>query len=238
MALSTLIALTLAAGVSAPVRILALTETAGYRHAVIPHAADVLRQLSAREGFVLEVTGDSSRFTDGNLATQDVVIFLLTTQDVLNPAEEAALQRFVRAGGGFVGVHSAADTEYEWAWYGELVGAYFRSHPPVQRARVVVEQPQHFTMRSLPAESWWEDEWYDYRENPRGKVQVLARVDERSYQGGVMGEDHPIVWCRDFEGGRTWYTGLGHTEATWDDARFQAMLRDAILWVARRETAK
>ncbi|GIV01832.1 MAG: hypothetical protein KatS3mg015_0662 [Fimbriimonadales bacterium] len=238
MALSALLAVAAIAFAVPPVRVLALTETAGYRHEVIPHAVSVLRQIAAKEGFVLEVTGDSGRITDGNLTTKDVVVFLLTTGDILNSDEEAALQRFIRSGGGFVGIHSAADTEYEWEWYGRLVGAYFRSHPPVQRARVIVEQPTLFSMRHMPVESWWEDEWYDYRQNPRGRVTVLARVDESSYSGGVMGEDHPIVWQQDFDGGRSWYTGLGHTASTWDDARFQLMLRDAILLVARRDTAK
>lgn len=217
-----------------PPRVLVFSKTAGYRHEAIPTGVEVMRKICSENGFPLEATEDASRFTDGNLATKEVVVFLLTTQNVLNAEQEAALMRFVRAGGGFVGIHSAADTEYDWEWYGELVGAYFRSHPPVQRARVVVEQPSHFTMRSLPRTSEWTDEWYDYRENPRPRVTVLATVDESSYTAGVMGPDHPIVWCREFDGGRSWYTGLGHTVETWNDARFQAVLRDAILWVARR----
>ncbi len=232
--ITSLVLAALVAHAAAPPRVLVFSKTAGYRHEAIPTGVEVMREICSENGFPVEATEDASRFTDGNLATKEVVVFLLTTQDVLNAEQEAALKRFVRAGGGFVGIHSAADTEYEWEWYGELVGAYFRSHPPVQRARVSVEQPNHFTMRSLPHVSEWTDEWYDYRQNPRPRVTVLATVDESSYTGGVMGGDHPITWCREFDGGRSWYTGLGHTAETWNDARFQAMLRDAILWVARR----
>lgn len=221
------------AATSSP-RVLVFSKTAGYRHDAIHTGVEVIRKLCKENGFPMEATEDASRFTDGNLANKEVVIFLLTTQDVLDEDQQTAFVRFIRSGGGFIGIHSAADTEYDWEWYGELVGAYFRSHPPVQKARVIVEDPAHFTMRSLPRTSEWMDEWYDYRQNPRPHVKVLATVDESSYTGGVMGNDHPIIWCREFDGGRSWYTGLGHTIETWNDARFQMILRDAILWVARR----
>jgi cytochrome c len=158
------------------------------------------------------------------------VVFLHTTGDVLDEAGQAALERYVAGGGGFAGVHSAADTEYDWAWYGELVGAYFASHPPVTPAVVRVEDPNHPSTAHLPAEWARADEWYAFRSNPRGRVHVLATVDESSYEPGAaaMGADHPIVCCHEIGAGRAWYTALGHTPESYADPVFREHLWNGI----------
>lgn len=193
-----------------------------------------MKKMAGEQGWEAVITEDAGVFTESLSRDFDVVVFLLTTGDVLTRAQERAMEEFVRSGKGFVGIHSAGDTEYDWAWYGKLVGAYFKSHPPVQKARLVIEDPGHPTVRFLPEVWEREDEWYDYKENPRGRVKVLVRVDEASYRGGTMGEDHPIVWCHEFEGGRSWYTGMGHTEASYQDELFLRMIAEAIKWVARK----
>ena len=151
-----------------------------------------------------------------------------TTGDVLDDAQQSAMQDFVRAGGGFMGIHSAADTEYDWPWYGELVGAWFLGHPPgLQTARVRTE-----TGGVLTTPVWRvTDELYNFRSNPRERVQVLATVDEREYAGGTMGADHPIAWCHAFDGGRAWYTGLGHDITLYADANFLDQLRGGLRYV-------
>lgn len=215
-----------------PVRVLVFSRTAAYRHASIPAAVAAISQLGAEHGYLVDATEDAGAFTDANLARFRAVVFLLTTGDVLDDGQQAAFERYIRAGGGFAGVHSASDTEYGWSWYGQLVGAYFQRHPAVQRAVIRIEDPGHPSMASLPAS--WErtDEWYDFRTNPRGAVHVLATVDESTYSGGGMGRDHPIVWCHAFDGGQSWYTAIGHAAESYADPSFLSHLDGGIESVA------
>jgi type 1 glutamine amidotransferase len=216
-----------------PFSVLVFSKTAGYRHDSIPAAVAAFEGLG-KSGWHVEATEDASQFTAGHLRRFDVVVFLLTTQDVLDERQQAAFEGFVEAGGGYVGVHSACDTEYDWPWYGALVGAYFKSHPPVQEADVILEDRSHPTMDGAPAIWRRRDEWYDFREQPRSKVHVLATVDESTYQGGSMGGDHPVAWCREVGKGRSWYTAMGHTKESYSEPGFVRMLARAALWSGRR----
>jgi cytochrome c len=207
---------------AAPFTVLVYSETAGFRHDVIPDGVAAIEDLAAEHGFEVDTTEDSGRFTDDDLARYDAVIWLNTTGDVLDDAQQGAFERYIQAGGGYVGVHAASDTEYDWAWYGDLVGAYFEGHPAPQDATVKVEDPAHPSTAHL--EPLWErfDEWYNFRTDPRGDVHVLASLDEASYDpgSGAMGPEHPIAWCQEFDGGRSWYTGLGHTAESYTDPAF------------------
>jgi type 1 glutamine amidotransferase len=212
--------------------ILVFSKTAGFRHDSIPAGISAIRQQGGSRGFLVEATEDAGVFADDSLGKYKVVVFLSTTGDVLNPAQEAAFERFIRRGGGFVGVHAAADTEYDWPFYGGLVGAYFAGHPAVQSAAIEIEDASHPATASLPRTWTRRDEWYNFRRNPRGSVAVLATLDERSYSGGTMAPDHPIVWAHSYEGGRAFYTGLGHTQESFSEAAFVDHLGRAILWAA------
>ncbi len=203
-----------------PRAVLVFTKAAAFRHDSIPDAVAAIRRLGLAGGYAVDVAADASAFTDANLARYDAVVFALTTGEVLDGAQEAALQRFIRAGGGFAGIHSASDTEHGSAWYRELVGAEFRSHPAVQRATLRPAERVHPSTRSLPAAWIRTDEWYDFVENPRGAVHVLITLDETTYSGGTMGADHPVAWCRFYDGGRTWYTALGHTRDSYAEPLF------------------
>jgi type 1 glutamine amidotransferase len=193
--------------------VLVFTRTGGYRHDSIGPGVEALRALGNESGFALTHTEDASIFSDAGLSPHDVVIFLSTTGDVLDDSQQAAFERYIRAGGGWVGIHAATDTEYDWAWYGQLIGgAYFRSHPAIQTAVVNVEVSAHASTRHLPASFSIQDELYNFRANPRGAVTVLMTLDEASYVpgDGAMGSDHPIAWYHQLDGGRAWYTALGH----------------------------
>ena len=213
-------------------RILVFTRTAGFRHDSIPVAVDTLRALASDAGFSVEQSEDPALFRDDALWRYRAVVFASTTGDVLDAEQQAAFERYMRKGGGYVGVHAAADTEYEWPWYGELVGAYFVGHPPgLQDTRVTFEgdAAQAF------AQPWRvTDELYNYKRNPRPFVEVIATVDERDYKGGTMGSDHPIAWCHARFGGRAWYTGLGHTEAMYADPIYRAHLLRGLRYVTRQ----
>ncbi|MFF5230826.1 ThuA domain-containing protein [Dactylosporangium sp. NPDC000521] len=213
-----------------PFDVLVFSKTAGFRHDAIPAGITAIKQLGAANGFTVDTTEDGAAFTDANLAKYEVVVWLSTTGDVLDATQQAAFERYIRAGGGYAGVHAASDTEYDWPWYGELVGSYFTSHPAQQQATIKVEDPAHPSTKDLPDRWSRYDEWYNFRANPRGKVHVLASLDETSYTPGTgaMGADHPFSWCRDYDGGRSWYTGAGHTQESYSDPLFLSHLLGGI----------
>ena len=214
-------------------RVLVFSRTTGFRHASIASGVAAVEALGAEHGFSVTATEDPAAFSDAGLAGVDAVVFLNTTGDVLDAGQQAALESYVQGGGGWVGVHSAADTEYDWPWYGGLVGAYFESHPPgTPSAMVRVVDRVHPSTAGLPASWARTDEWYNYRSNPRGAVHVLATLDEQTYTGGTMPGDHPIAWCHAYEGGRSFYTGGGHTSESFDDSQFRGHLWGGLAWAA------
>ena len=222
------------AGPPAPLSVFVFSRTQGFRHGSIGRGIQALTDIAAAEGWTLEATEDLGRVTPAVLANVDVFVALNTTGDFLGAAEQDTLQTWYRAGGGFVGVHSAADAEYEWPWYQELVGAWFQRHPAIQNATLNVEDRTHPATQHLGTQWMRRDEWYDFRRNPRPNVQVLITIDETSYSGGMMGADHPMTWAREFDGGRTFYTAFGHTADTYDEPDFRTMIREAMLWTAGR----
>jgi type 1 glutamine amidotransferase len=214
-------------------RILVFTKTTGYRHASINAGMAALRELAAEHQVSIDSTEDASVFTNDGLARYNGVVFLLTSGTLFTAEQRAAFERYIRAGGGYVGIHSASDSEYEWSWYGQLVGAYFKSHPSVQQATLRVEDHHHLSTAMLPDQWVRTDEWYNFRSNPRDHVHVLITLDESSYQGGTMGADHPICWYHNFDGGRAWYTGMGHTSESYQEPLFLQLLWGGIAYAAK-----
>ncbi|MFE0170939.1 ThuA domain-containing protein [Streptomyces sp. NPDC059002] len=215
-------------------RVLVFSKTAGFRHDSIPTGIATVKELGAANGFAVDATEDAAAFTDTNLAKYDAVIWLSTTGDVLNAGQQTAFEKYIRGGGAYVGVHAAADTEYDWPFYGRLAGAYFQSHPAIQPAKIHVEDHAHPATAHLGTGTWDRtDEWYNYRANPRDKARVLASLDESSYTGGTMSGDHPIAWCQSsVEGGagRSFYTGGGHTKESYAEPAFRQHLLGGIRW--------
>jgi type 1 glutamine amidotransferase len=216
-----------------PYRVLLFTRTLGHRHDSIPAAIAALTELGPANGYVAEATEDPAAFTADNLARFRVIIFLMTTGDVLDDAGQTAFESWITAGGNYVGVHSASDTEYDWPFYGGLVGAYYKQHPGIQQAMVSVEVADHPATAGLPSPWARSDEWYDFQTNPRPNVTVLMTVDESTYIGGTMGADHPIAWVHSTTGGgRAFYTSMGHPIEAYADPLFRQHLAGAIRWAA------
>jgi cytochrome c len=215
--------------------VLVFTRTTGFRHDSIEPGVEALQRLGRENAFAVERTEDPADFTDERLARYDVVIWLNTDSEVLNENARRAFERYIRAGGGWVGVHAASATEYGWAWYGQLLGgaAFFRGHPAIQPARVAVEVSDHASTEHLPQSFTLQDEWYSFRTNPRSSVRVLMTLDESSYSVGelAMG-DHPIAWYHEFDGGRAWYTALGHPNELYVNPLFTRHLLGGIRWAA------
>ncbi|MET7950281.1 ThuA domain-containing protein [Micromonospora sp. NPDC005324] len=235
--LASLVALPTPASAAPLTKVLVFSKTAGFRHSSIPNGIAAIQQLGSANGFTVTSTEDAAQFTTSNLAQYQAVVFMSTTGDVLNASQQSAFESYIAAGGGYVGVHAAADTEYSWPWYGSLVGAWFDSHPAIQTATVKIEDQTNPSTAHLGTTWVRSDEWYNYRTNPRSSARVLASLDESSYSGGNMSGDHPITWCKAYGGGRAWYTGLGHTEASYTDPNFTRMLLGGLQVAAGSVTA-
>lgn len=214
-------------------RVLVFSKTAGFRHSSIPDAVKSIREMGLKYGFDVHATEDAAYFNDGMLPHYAAIIFLSTTGNVLDDEQQGAFERYIRSGGGYVGVHAASDTEYEWPWYGKLVGAYFLGHPAIQDATIRVLDREHISTNMLPGEWPRRDEWYNFRSKP-GHVHVLAEIDETTYSGGTMNNDHPIAWCHEFDGGRAFYTAGGHTEESFAEDLFLRHLAGGIYWASGR----
>ena len=212
--------------------VLVFSKTAAYRHASIPEGIAAIRLLGDQNGFRVDATEDAAVFTDENLARYRAVVFLSTTGEVLDNEQRAAFEKYIRQGGGFVGIHAATDTGYEWPWYGELVGAYFKRHPVIQPAVLKVVDPSHPSTRHLPLTWKRTDEWYDFRQDVASDITVLVTIDEMSYGGGRMGAHHPMAWYHDYDGGRAWYTAVGHSAEAFSEPLVLEHLRGGILWAS------
>ena len=188
-------------------RVLVFSKTAAFRHASIETGIRAIHELGGDNGFAVEDTEDATVFDEETLRTFDVVVFLSTTGDVLNAVQQADFERFIQAGGGYVGIHAASDTEYGWPWYGDLVGAYFVGHPEIQQATLRVEDADHPATRRLRL-TWTRTD------------RVLLTIDEDSYEGASTGDPHRMAWSHEYDGGRSFYTALGHTAESYDDPDF------------------
>ncbi|GAA2195071.1 ThuA domain-containing protein [Micromonospora lupini] len=226
-----------ASAADAPYDVLVFSKTAGFRHDAIPVGIQTIRDLGAANNFTVTATEDAAAFTTSNLAQYEAVVFLNTTGDVLNATQQTAFESYIGSGRGYVGVHAAADTEYDWPFYGNLVGAWFASHPAIQQANMKVEDRGNAATGHLPQTWTRTDEWYNYRTNARSTAHVLATLDESSYSGGGMGADHPLSWCKGYGGGRSFYTGAGHTQASYAEPAFRTHLLGGIRYAAGRSKA-
>lgn len=200
-------------------RILVFSKTAGFYHESIPTGIEAIQKLGVENGFKVDTTKDANFFTERQLKKYDAVVFLSTTLNVLNADQQVAFERYIQAGGGYVGIHAAADTEYDWPWYNRLVGAYFVSHPAIQPATLNVIDTSHLSTKGLPPQWNRTDEWYNYK-NVYAGIHVLAELNEKTYEGGSNGAHHPIAWYHAFDGGRAFYTGGGHTKESFSEPLF------------------
>ena len=212
--------------------LLIFSKTEGWRHDSIEAGKKAIANKAELNQVKVTATEDADYFTEENLASYKAVIFLNTTGTLFDATRREALKSFIRGGGGFVGVHSATDTEYEWPWYGELVGTRFDNHPNdpnVREATVIVSDPDHPSTQSLPERWHREDEWYNFRDHPED-VHVLLEMDTDSYEGSDHPGNHPIAWYHEFEGGRVFYTALGHTEESYAEQQFMDHLWGGIAY--------
>lgn len=205
--------------------VLVFSKTAGYRHDSIRPGIEAIKALGEAHGFKVEATESARPFTNDNLKRFAAVIFLSTTGDVLGPRQQRAFEKYIGDGGGFVGVHAAADTEYNWPWYELLIGTRFDSHGEIQEATVVPTEA--FGRASFPSPWTRRDEWYNFTHRPKN-VRVVLKLDTDSFKGSKHDDDHPIAWYQEVGRGRAFYTGLGHTKESFSETPFLEHLLDGI----------
>lgn len=210
-------------------KILLFTKTQGFRHASIPAGVQAIYKMGQENGMEVDTTSDARKFTEENLKQYSTLVFLHTTGDLFDAAQKNALQRYIQAGGGWVGIHAACDAEYHWPWYNKMAGAYFMSHPHPQQAKLKVIDPNHPSTQHLDKEWIRFDEWYDFK-SLHPEVKVLLEIDESSYEGGKNSPKHPMAWYHDYDGGRAWYTGLGHTEESFQEEAVIKHILGGIQW--------
>ncbi len=223
-----------------PINVLVFSKTTGFRHESISSGLKMLYDHSKKQNWIITATENSGLFTDGFLSNFDVVVFMNPTGDAIDNNGQTAFEKFMKSGKGFVGIHAAADCEYEWPFYGNLVGGYFKTHPESQEATVVFEKSDHPAMKPFEGMKSYTtfDEWYTFKENPRSKVKVLATLDEASIKKSDNDDfrmgDHPIIWWNDKDGIRSFYTGFGHTHEAFQDKYIIEHIKNAINWAANR----
>ena len=218
-------------------RVLVYFEADSFHYSVgsAPAAVAAIEALGERHSFGVASRQNPIVFRSEVLRHYDAIVFASPDGEVLDEAQQAAFERFVGRGGGFVGIHAATTAEASWPFYVELVGALFVSHPPIQPAALVVEDRDHPSTARLPRHWVRSDEWYDFDRDPGPDVHVLVSADESSYSGGTMGASHPITWCQRYAGGRSWYTAMGHPPEAYAEPALRRHLLGAIRWAAGDE---
>ncbi|MES1219701.1 MAG: ThuA domain-containing protein [Bacteroidota bacterium] len=215
--------------------ILVFSKTAGYFHHSIPNGIAAIQKLGKENGFDVDTTKNADLFTETNLKKYAAVVFLSTTGDILNDSQQAAFEKYIQGGGGYVGVHAATDAEYNWPWYGKLAGGYFNGHPKEQKANFIIKDKNHPATSFFKDTIWSRtDELYNYKDlNP--DIHVLITIDEKSYEGGTNGAFHPMAWYHEFDGGRAFYTELGHVEESYTDPKYLQHLLGGIKYAMGRK---
>ena len=219
-------------------KVLVFTKTAGWHHDAVHAGVTAVEELGKLHDFQVFWTADPARvMNDAELSKYQAVVFLLTTGDVLDDKQQAAFERYIRKGGGYVGVHSASDTEYGWPWYTKMVGHMFHVHPAVQTAVLQVRERNVPGMERFAPRTLFTEEWYEFGPATSSKLTYLLSVDESTYKaetskGKGMGAFHPVSWYQAYDGGRAFYTALGHMGATYRDPVFLHHLYGGIYWAA------
>jgi cytochrome c len=205
-----------------PPKVLVFSKTLGWRHGSIEPGQVALLKLGQEHGITIDTTEDASKFTEENLKQYKAVVFLNTTGNILDDEQQKSFEHYIQSGGGYMGIHAATDTEYDWPWYGQLAGAWFDGHPGpdnVQKGTFVVVDKSHPATSFLPERWEREDEFYSFK-SISDHIHVILEIDEKTYRGGTNGDNHPMAWYHEFDGGRAFYTAGGHTDSSFSEPLF------------------
>ena len=222
-------------------KVLLVTTTRGWHHESLHAGVMALKEMGIKNFFDVVLWEDPKGFTDKYLEQFQAVIFLNTTGDIFDSTQQKVMERFIQSGKGYVGIHSASDTEYDWDWYTKLVGRMFYIHPVIQTARLKIVANSFPGLQGFANERLWTDEWYQFGPEMTTDLKYVLSVDESSYnpkvqwgekKGEGMGKLHPLAWYHNYDGGRAFYTALGHLPTNFSDPAFLNHLYAGIFWAA------
>lgn len=221
-------------------KVLLFTKTDGFHHKAINEGVTAIRKMAEKHHFNLDWHEDSKVFNEKNLEQYDVIFFLLTTGDILNDEQQVAMEQFIQSGKGFVGVHSASDTEYDWDWYTKMVGRTFHIHPVIQTAELEVLDRRFPGLERMPDNFWWTDEFYEFGTERIDSLNYILSIDGDTYETNAKWGDtesremdfRPMAWYHEYDGGRAFYTALGHVPATYNDDLFLEHMYGGLMWAA------
>ncbi|NQY09745.1 MAG: ThuA domain-containing protein [Flavobacteriales bacterium] len=215
------------------INLLVFTKTNGFRHSSIEPAIESFKKLGIENNFNTSFTEDSLDFNAEILKNFQVVVFLNTTGNILNGEQQKAFESYIESGGGYVGIHAGCDTEFNWPWYGKLVGRYFAGHPKQQEAGLETIDKNHPSTETLPTKFNRFDEWYNFIDKLPADVNVLVNLNESTYEGGTDNGPHPISWHHNVGEGRSFFTAMGHTEESYQEELFLSHILGGILWAGK-----
>jgi uncharacterized protein len=216
--------------VEKPKSILVFTKTAGFRHGSIPAGVAMMEQITEKLNWSMTHSEDAALFNPDTLKNYGIIVFLCTSGTILNEEEKLSLETFVESGGSFLGIHSASDTEYDWPWYGKMLGAWFSDHPHIQEARLYTSTTPHPSIMGLPSEWFHTDEYYNFR-SFEPDIQRVLFVDGTTFTGGKHSDNHPMSWYKTIGKGKSFYCALGHTNESYEDSVFQLHIENALNWL-------
>lgn len=219
-----------ATGLGQQKKVLVFTKTKGYAHASIPAGVRAIQEIGKTLQIGVDTTSNVDDFTEGNLKKYSALVFISTNPGILNDEQKTQMKRFIQAGGGFLGVHGASAGARDWLWYIELVGASFINHPEPKEGLLMRVDADNPASIPFPDHMFWKDEWYNFTKIQDG-LHLLLAVDQASYVGGENNRMHPIAWYREFDGGRSFYTALGHFSYHFTDAFFVEHLTEGLKYV-------
>ncbi len=222
-------------------KLLIVTTTNGWHHESLHSGVIAIKNLAVKNNFQAQLFENPNGFTDEFVKQFQVIVFLNTTGDIFDSAQQKVMERFIQSGKGYVGIHSASDTEYDWPWYNQLVGRMFKIHPLIQTARLNVLDDKFPGLQGFANNKWWTDEWYDFSPEKISGLNYILAVDETTYDPKAkwgnnktegMGKLHPVAWHHNYDGGRAFYTALGHLPTIYSDESFLNHLYAGIFWAA------
>lgn len=241
LALLTSLLVTSVSALATQFNVLLFSKTDGWHHESINEGVIAMRKLAEKHHFKLHWNENADLFNDDHLKQYHAVVFLNTTGNILNEEQQGAMERFIQSGKGFVGIHSASDTEYEWEWYTKMVGRTFHIHPAIQTAELEVVNRNFPGLERMPDRFLWTDEFYEFGAERVEGLNYILTIDESTYDpvanwgrvaGKGMGDFHPLAWYQEYDGGRAFYTALGHLPATFQDDLFMEHIYGGLYWAA------
>ncbi|HWB27983.1 MAG TPA: ThuA domain-containing protein [Chitinophagaceae bacterium] len=233
------------AGAQKRLNVIVVGSTDKYHAGSVAKGRQFFAQLAAGNNFNLCFTQDTAMINDDTLAKYQVFVQLHLAPFDMSTKQQAAVQKFIEQGKGWVGIHAAGLTgkqfhpnDVYWQWFEDAMGGVtYSPHPKFQQGTLIIEDHKHPVTKNLPAAIVMTDEWYEFDKSPRPNVRVLARADESTYHQNKPMGDHPLIWVNE-NYRRFIYIGVGHDSTAYDNPPYALLVKNAIIWAGNKGKQK